>query len=116
MDPIDGTKEFIKRNGEFTVNIALIDNQVPVSGVIFAPVLGDLYFSEAGVGSFKVNIDLDTFDIEHDLLRAAKLPQKRIFYQKQHISKERKRLRRTHWPQQKIKQYKIMNFTPRLHI
>lgn len=74
VDPIDGTKEFIKRNGEFTVNIALIENQVPIAGVIFAPVLGDLYFSEAGVGAFKVNIDLDTFDMERDLLKADRLP------------------------------------------
>jgi 3'(2'), 5'-bisphosphate nucleotidase len=44
VDPIDGTKEFIKRNGEFTVNIALIENQKPIIGVIFAPVTGELYF------------------------------------------------------------------------
>ena len=77
VDPIDGTKEFIKRNGEFTVNIALIENQVPIAGVIFAPVLGDLYFSEAGVGSFKINIDLENFDLAKDLLRADKLPMER---------------------------------------
>lgn len=74
VDPIDGTKEFIKRNGEFTVNIALIENQVPIAGVIFAPVLGDLYFSEAGVGSFKINIDIENFDIVRDLLKANQLP------------------------------------------
>jgi 3'(2'), 5'-bisphosphate nucleotidase len=77
VDPIDGTKEFIKRNGEFTVNIALIRNQVPIAGVIFAPVLGDLYFSEEGVGAYKVGIDLDTFDLEQDLLKAGKLPLER---------------------------------------
>ena len=44
VDPIDGTKEFIKRNGEFTVNIALIENQKSTIGVIFAPHLKDLYF------------------------------------------------------------------------
>ena len=77
VDPIDGTKEFIKRNGEFTVNIALIENQIPIAGVIFAPVLGDLYFSEIGVGSFKINIDLDTYNITRDLLKADKLPLER---------------------------------------
>ena len=77
VDPIDGTKEFIKRNGEFTVNIALIENQVPIAGVIFAPVLGDLYFSEIGVGAFKGNIDLDTLNIELALLKADKLPLER---------------------------------------
>ncbi|MGN2275061.1 3'(2'),5'-bisphosphate nucleotidase CysQ [Priestia megaterium] len=54
IDPLDGTKEFIKRNGEFTVNIALIKNQVPVLGVIYAPVLDRLYAAKVGVGSFKI--------------------------------------------------------------
>lgn len=44
IDPLDGTKEFIKRNGEFTVNIALIENNKPVLGVIYVPVSGDIYF------------------------------------------------------------------------
>jgi len=44
VDPLDGTKEFIKRNGEFTVNIALIENGFPVMGVIYVPVLNQLYF------------------------------------------------------------------------
>ena len=43
VDPLDGTKEFIKRNGEFTVNIALIENGSPIAGVVYAPVLGKLY-------------------------------------------------------------------------
>ena len=54
VDPIDGTKEFIKRNGEFTVNIALIENQKPVIGVVYVPALKDLYFAEERVGSFKM--------------------------------------------------------------
>jgi 3'(2'), 5'-bisphosphate nucleotidase len=54
VDPIDGTKEFIKRNGEFTVNIGFIKNQKPILGVVYAPVLRDLYFAEEGFGSFKV--------------------------------------------------------------
>ena len=58
VDPIDGTKEFIKRNGEFTVNIALIENQRPLIGVIFVPVTGDLYFSSKELGAFKVAVDL----------------------------------------------------------
>lgn len=44
VDPLDGTKEFIKRNGEFTVNIALIEGQKPILGVVYAPVSGDLYY------------------------------------------------------------------------
>ncbi|VTM89122.1 3'(2'),5'-bisphosphate nucleotidase CysQ [Raoultella ornithinolytica] len=48
MDPLDGTKEFIKRNGEFTVNIALIEKGKPVLGVVYAPVLKVLYSAEGG--------------------------------------------------------------------
>jgi len=48
VDPLDGTKEFIKRNGEFTVNIALIEQGKPVLGVVYAPALGVLYSAAAG--------------------------------------------------------------------
>ncbi len=53
VDPIDGTKEFIKKNGEFTVNIALIERNVPVMGVVAVPVLGVMYFGMRGVGAWK---------------------------------------------------------------
>lgn len=52
VDPLDGTKEFIKRNGEFTVNIALIDNTIPVMGVVYAPVLDVCYYAARGTGAF----------------------------------------------------------------
>ncbi len=52
VDPIDGTKEFIKRNGEFTVNIALIENKKPIAGVVFAPAIDELYFSDIHSGAF----------------------------------------------------------------
>ena len=55
VDPLDGTKEFIKRNGEFTVNIALIEKRRPILGVIFVPVTGELYFGDDKNGSFKVD-------------------------------------------------------------
>lgn len=54
VDPLDGTKEFIKHNGEFTVNIALIRLGKPVLGVIYVPVTNELYFSAAGLGAFKI--------------------------------------------------------------
>ena len=54
VDPLDGTKEFIKRNGQFTVNIALIENSRPRAGVVYAPVLKLLYHGEAGRGAFKI--------------------------------------------------------------
>lgn len=54
VDPLDGTKEFIKRNGEFTVNIALINKGVPILGVIYIPVKKSLYFSTETIGSYKI--------------------------------------------------------------
>ncbi|HLR61985.1 MAG TPA: 3'(2'),5'-bisphosphate nucleotidase CysQ [Lentibacillus sp.] len=54
VDPLDGTKEFIKKNGEFTVNIALIEGQYPVAGVIYAPALDTFYFGKEGLGAFKL--------------------------------------------------------------
>ncbi|HMV08985.1 MAG TPA: 3'(2'),5'-bisphosphate nucleotidase CysQ [Cyclobacteriaceae bacterium] len=52
IDPLDGTKEFIKRNGEFTVNIALIENQTPILGVVAVPVTGDVYYASRGAGAY----------------------------------------------------------------
>lgn len=53
VDPLDGTKEFIKKNGQFTVNIALIEEGYPVLGVIYAPVLDIMYYSD-GDSAFKI--------------------------------------------------------------
>lgn len=53
VDPLDGTREFIKRNGEFTVNIALVDNGVAMLGVVHAPVIETDYFAAQGVGAYK---------------------------------------------------------------
>ena len=55
VDPLDGTKEFIKRNGEFTVNIALIEQGRPVLGVVLAPVLDTLWLAAEGLGAFRVD-------------------------------------------------------------
>lgn len=55
IDPLDGTKEFIKRNGEFTVNIALIDGQRPVLGVVSIPVTGEVYYAAENQGVFLKN-------------------------------------------------------------
>ena len=74
VDPIDGTKEFIKRNGEFTVNIALIENQKTKLGVIFVPVTGELYFSSSELGAFKINVDIDNYNLESLLSQGHKLP------------------------------------------
>jgi len=53
VDPVDGTKEFIKKNGEFTVNIALIHQGVPILGVVYAPALNQMYWAKKAEGAFK---------------------------------------------------------------
>jgi len=53
IDPLDGTKEFIARNGEFTVNIALIDQGRSVLGVVYAPAIDCMYWGGAGLGAFR---------------------------------------------------------------
>ena len=57
VDPLDGTREFIKRNGEFSVNIALISNHQPILGVIYVPVTGVCYYACKGQGSYKKTMD-----------------------------------------------------------
>lgn len=75
VDPLDGTKEFIKGNGEFTVNIALVKNRVPVLGVIYAPVPDVLYWGsvEEG-GSWRLEKASENFDPANPHRKAKKLP------------------------------------------
>lgn len=70
IDPLDGTKEFIKKNGEFTVNIALIHKTEVVLGVVFTPVLGDLFTAIKGQGSYKngSKISVNHFDLKDSKL------------------------------------------------
>ena len=63
VDPLDGTKEFIKKNGEFTVNIALIENNTPISGVIHIPVTNETYWGSKVNGSFYSNESNDVKEI-----------------------------------------------------
>lgn len=55
VDPIDGTKEFIKKSGEFTINIALIENGIPVAGIVYAPAIDRLFWGAKGLGAFEEN-------------------------------------------------------------
>jgi 3'(2'), 5'-bisphosphate nucleotidase len=57
VDPLDGTKEFLKRSGEFTVNIGLVDHERPILGVVHAPALGVTYLAEGGKGAFRQSKD-----------------------------------------------------------
>lgn len=75
VDPLDGTKEFIKRNGEFTVNIALINGHYPEFGIIYVPFHKELYFGGKTFGSFKADaIDAPLEDLEGYLSASEKLP------------------------------------------
>ena len=74
VDPLDGTKEFVKRNGEFTVNIALIHNGNPIMGVIYVPVKEELYFAMEGLGSYKISRDAVISDLDDLIERSNKLP------------------------------------------
>lgn len=68
IDPLDGTREFISRNGEFTVNIALIENGVPVAGVVYAPVLDVAYLGNEK-GAWKLTVDQDQTVMERQPIR-----------------------------------------------
>lgn len=76
VDPLDGTKEFVKRNGEFTVNIALIENGHPVAGVIYVPVKGQLYFGIEGMGAYKIEnfTSSQNFELDEIIKGAVALP------------------------------------------
>jgi 3'(2'), 5'-bisphosphate nucleotidase len=94
IDPLDGTKEFIKRNGEFTVNIALIENGHPVLGVIYLPVKDELYYGAEGFGAFKV-INASKYKTGEMKTAAKKLPLKpkekgvvRVVVSRSHFSTE----------------------------
>lgn len=76
VDPLDGTKEFIKKNGEFTVNIALVEDGIPVLGIVYSPVLQKLYFGSKTHPSIQMDqIHDDTVSsIETALTKATQLP------------------------------------------
>jgi len=76
VDPLDGTKEFIKRNDEFTVNIALIQKNEPIAGVIYAPVTGELYVAITGIGAFKLCNPSEDCTFQAMQLSGIKLPKK----------------------------------------
>lgn len=86
IDPLDGTKEFIKKNGEFTVNIALMNKDRPIKGVIYAPALNLLYYAESGKGAYRIDknkqkckLPIDNFKSDDTI---------KVVYSKSHSSVE----------------------------
>lgn len=78
VDPLDGTKEFIKQNGEFTVNIALVEKGVPILGVIYVPVDETLYFGAAEFGAYRVEKAAhikETDNLEDWIAKGVSLPE-----------------------------------------
>jgi len=94
IDPLDGTKEFIKRNGEFSINLALIKNSVPIFGILYIPVKEILYFASKGYGAYKK--DRRTDNIKLPTNRKDKKNEKsndmvkRIIFSRSHYTEETK--------------------------
>jgi 3'(2'), 5'-bisphosphate nucleotidase len=87
VDPLDGTKEFLKRNGEFTVNIALIKNRLPLLGVVYAPATGNLYYGSPEIGSFLLNTNIFETEMPSDLSQLIQLSKRLPFqYNKIHLT------------------------------
>ncbi len=92
VDPLDGTKEFLKKNDEFTVNIALVTDGVPVLGVIYVPALYRLYWGSKGEGAYTATVDPETYTVG----QAERLPLKgadlnrpyRVVASRSHLSPE----------------------------
>jgi 3'(2'), 5'-bisphosphate nucleotidase len=99
VDPLDGTKEFVKKNGEFSVNVGLIENGFPLLGVVYMPVLKELYFALPKHGAFKIDHevfmhhDVMSFSLDELMSYARKLPMTHphrytVVASRSHLSKE----------------------------
>lgn len=89
VDPLDGTKEFIKRNGEFTVNIALIYKNKPVFGVVYAPAINVLYYGGKDIGAYKIE-NSKIIDLNEDRNKISSNNQLTVVASKSHLNEETK--------------------------
>ncbi len=92
VDPSDGPKDFIKKNGEFTVNIALIENHQPVAGVVYAPAIDELYYSDRENGAF-LTMGKHSQSLESAIVNSVKIPSERptkytVVASRSHMSSE----------------------------
>lgn len=91
VDPVDGTKEFLNRNGEFTVNIALVDHGIPIAGAIFAPALDKLWFAgdQAFAATIATGADIDGCETLHRIeSRAADRAGLTVMASRSHVDAE----------------------------
>lgn len=97
VDPLDGTKEFINRNGEFTTNIALVHKGIPILGVVYAPILNTLYYALENKGAYKVIKDfqdsmtmVNLFDLRDKIEKVEKqfATKLNVVGSRSHMSKE----------------------------
>lgn len=91
VDPLDGTKEFLKRNDEFTVNIALVEDGSPLMGVVYAPAKGLLYYGEVGNGAYAAMVTPDgVIENEHRIPSLSTLEGRpyRVVASRSHLSAE----------------------------
>ncbi|KZL19102.1 3'(2'),5'-bisphosphate nucleotidase CysQ [Pseudovibrio axinellae] len=88
VDPLDGTREFINRNGEFTVNIALIENGAPTAGVIFAPAIELLYWGDHQNGAFSAKVTLAGSEAAQKIVCDAISEPIRVLASRSHLSPE----------------------------
>jgi len=95
VDPVDGTKEFIKRNGEFTVNIALALEGLPILGVIYVPALKTLYYADVREGiAFKANLNEHQFELNEIIKESNRIAPKKpnnivqVVGSRSHMNKE----------------------------
>jgi 3'(2'), 5'-bisphosphate nucleotidase len=79
VDPLDGTKEFLKRNGEFTVNIALVNYNLPLIGVVYAPAYGHLYYGSPDLGAYLLSTGGFQTDIPAEMPQIIRLSEKLPF-------------------------------------
>ena len=88
VDPVDGTKEFVKKNGQFTVNIGLCEDGVPVFGIVSIPVSGEIYYGINGIGSFKLNENEETKKLKIRPNKTCKGAGVKIIASASHLSKK----------------------------
>ena len=90
IDPLDGTKEFIKKNGQFTINIGLCKNNVPVFGIVSIPCTGEIFYGIEGVGSFKL-INQNLTKLEVNQFKDFNKPKLKIIASSSHLNNETKK-------------------------